>query len=241
MTSTPSLSQMSRGSKLGCSSRLSQETDQFLGKPESSTSLKIKDHSHHSTTMAATSESFLNMPRESQKVEYSFEFTLTESSKSWTRSSTAQQNKSSNLVPLCRRSSLNPTLPECNSDVISSLASPPSADSSQSQSPERRSPDSPSSRSRLEVKPMNSRLHHSTSLSDQTLNPAPIRVIASPCTASSSSPAHDSIKFPIMEISSDSDGNNTPPPSRWLKGTRRSPQSATLSLQISLSGQFQHE
>ncbi|XP_057204702.1 zinc finger B-box domain-containing protein 1 isoform X2 [Triplophysa rosa] len=232
-SSASSLSQMSRGSP--------------LPRSESSPSLNTRLRgSHHSTAMAASSESFLNVPRESQNIEYSAEVmpftTLTDSPKSCTQSSTAQQNKSLNLVPpssLSPRTRLKPTLP----DIISSPASFPSVSSSQSQSPafldsERspRPPDSPSSRSRLAsspVKPMNSR--RSTSHSDQKLIPPPRRVTASPCTPSPSSPAHDSIKFPIMEISSHTDGNNTPPPSRWLKGARRSPQTGTLSLEFSMS------
>ncbi|XP_056621572.1 zinc finger B-box domain-containing protein 1 isoform X2 [Triplophysa dalaica] len=233
-SSTSSLSQMSIGYP--------------LPRSESSPSLNTRLRgTHHSTAMAASSESFLKVPRESQNIEYSSEdmpFTaLTDTLKSWTQSSTAQQNKSLNLVPpsspLSPRTGLNPTLP----DIISSPASIPSVISTQSQSPaflvseqSPRPPDSPSSRSRLAsspVKPMNRR--HSTSHSDQKLIPPPRRVTASACTPSPSSPAHDSIKLPIMEISSHTDGNNTPPPSRWLKGARRSPQTSTLSLEFSMS------
>lgn len=236
-SSTSFLSQLSRGSKLSSSPRPSQENDQFLS------ALPKSEGSHHSTT-AAGSESFLNVPRESQIIKYSSEVmpsnTLTHSSKSWTRSSTAQQNKSLNPVPpsssFSPRTRLNPTLPDCDYDVISSPASLPSATSSQSQSEQSpRPPDSPSSRSRLASSLVNSR--HSTSHSDPKLIPHSRRVIASTCTTLPSSPVHDSIKFPIMEIGSHTDGNNTPPPSRWLKGTRRSPQTATLSLQLSMSGQ----
>ncbi|XP_073671790.1 uncharacterized protein zbbx [Paramisgurnus dabryanus] len=214
-TSTPS--QMTKATKLNSSLELwppSKETDRFpspLPKSESSPLLQ-----------ESSSESFLNVPREDRKVECSSHVMLSTTfsdspePESWTRSSTAQMKKPSPSSSLSLRRELKPTSPD--HDVVPSPGSLPSTRKHSplllaKQSP--KPPDAPISTSRLASFSVNRRLEHSTSQSNQS-------------SASLKTASPDSIK-------SHTDGNNTPPASKWLKSARRSPKTTTLSLHLNIS------
>ncbi|XP_055030335.2 uncharacterized protein zbbx isoform X2 [Misgurnus anguillicaudatus] len=221
-TSTPS--QMTKATKLNSSLQLwppTQETDRFPS------SLPKSESSH--LLQESSSESFPNVPREDRKVECSSQVILSTKlsdspePESWTRSSTAQLNKSSDLVPssssLSLRRKLNPT----NSDHDVN-PSPGSLPSTRKHSPlllakSPKPPDAPFSTSRLASFSVNRRLEHSTSQSNQS----------SECvTALLKTASPDSIK-------SHTDGNTSPPSSKWLKSARKSPKTTTLSLHLDIS------
>ncbi|XP_016364700.1 zinc finger B-box domain-containing protein 1-like [Sinocyclocheilus rhinocerous] len=281
---TPCFSEMTKGSVGECNSDIkinsspemwppSQEAEQSSSSlPRSESFSPLQTRLQRSQHLSTASESFLSNSRiGGQKVE------LSDSPKPSprTRSSAAQQDKSSELLPTSSpslpKTKLNQTLPGFEDHISTGSLSPggiPSVRSSRCHSPafliskqSPKPPDSPSPRSRSvssPVNPVQSRPAHSTPVSEPKLAQlSPERAITSPSAAVpslklslressqsglvsdrsiSTMPIYDSFSSSMPRVeSSHSEGHRSPPASKWLKGSRRSPKTTMFSLQLNMS------
>lgn len=286
LSCTPCFSEMTKGSAGVCNSDVkinsspemwppSQEAEQSSSSslPRSESFFPLQTRLQRSQHLSTTSDSFLPNPRTGgQKVE------LGDSPKPIprTRSSAAQQDTSSELLPTSSpslpKNKLNQTLAGFEDHISTVSLSPdgiPSVRSSQYHSPafliskqSPKPPDSLSPRSRSissPVNPIQSRPAHSTPVSEPKLAQlSPEHAITSPSTALPSlklslressesglvsdrsiptTPIYDSIRSSTPRVKpSHTEDHRSPPASKWLKGSRRSPKSLMLSLQLSMSG-----
>ncbi|XP_016339153.1 zinc finger B-box domain-containing protein 1-like [Sinocyclocheilus anshuiensis] len=251
----------------------SQEAEQSSSSlPRSESFSPLQTRLQRSQHLSTASESFLSNSRTGgQKVE------LSDSPKPspQTRSSAAQQDKSSELLPTSSpslpKTKLNQTLPGFEDHISTGSLSPggiPSVRSSRCHSPafliskqSPKPPDSPSPRSRSvssPVNPVQSRPAHSTPVSEPKLAQlSPERAITSPSAAVpslklslressqsgfvsdrsiSTMPIYDSFSSSMPRVeSSHTEGHRSPPASKWLKGSRRSPKTTMFSLQLNMS------
>uniref|UniRef100_A0A9J7XVS4 Zinc finger, B-box domain containing n=1 Tax=Cyprinus carpio carpio TaxID=630221 RepID=A0A9J7XVS4_CYPCA len=284
LPSTPSFSEMTKGSFSECNSDTkissspemwppSQETEQSSSSlPRSESFSPLQTRLQRSQHLSTTSEPYLlNSQTGSQKVE------LSDSPKPSprTRSSAAKWDKPSELLPTSSpslpKTKLNQTLPGFE-DHISTVSPSPgrvaSVRSSQCHSPalliskqSPKPPDSPSPWSRSASSPVNpiqSIPTHSTPVSESKLGQlSPEFAITSPRAAvpslkpssresspsalvsdrrTSAMPTYDSIRSSTPRVeSSHIYRHRSPPASKWLKASRRSPKTTVLSLQLSMS------
>ncbi|XP_058607841.1 uncharacterized protein zbbx isoform X1 [Onychostoma macrolepis] len=283
LPSTPCFSEMTKGFVGECNSDvkinsspemwpLSQEAEQSSSSlPRSENFFPLQTRLQRSQHLSTTSDSFLSNSRTGgQKVE------LCDTPKPIprTRSSAAQQDKSSELLPTSSpslpKTKLNQTLAGFEDHISTVSLSPggiPSVRSSQCHSPafliskqSPKPPDSPSPRSRSvssPVNPVQSRPAHSTPVSEPKLaRLSPERAITSPSPAVPSlklsfrestqsglvsdrsiptTPIYDSLRSSVRVKSSHTEGHRSPLASKWLKGSRKSPKTTMLSLQLSIS------
>ncbi|KAI2653351.1 Zinc finger B-box domain-containing protein 1 [Labeo rohita] len=270
--STPSFSEMTKETFGECNSDIkinsspetwlpSREAEQSSSSSRSKSLSALQTRLQRSQHLSTTSESLLSNSRTAdQKVD-------SPKPSSRMRSSAAQQDKSSEILPTSSlpKTKLNQTLPGFEDHISTFSPSPrrkPSVRSSQCHSPafpiskaSPKPPDSLSPRCRSVSSPVNriqSRPAHSTPVSKLKLAQlSPVRAIASPVSSlqpslreSSQSglvsdrrtPIYDSNRSSTPKIESfHTEGHRSPPPSKWLKSSRRSPKTTVLSLQLSMS------
>ncbi|XP_016308454.1 uncharacterized protein LOC107662853 [Sinocyclocheilus anshuiensis] len=284
LPSTPSFSEMTKESFSECNSDtkinsspemwppFQEATQSSSSLPRSESFSPLQTRLQRSQHLSTTSEPFLlNSQTGGQKVE------LSDSPKPSprTRSSSAEQDKPSELLPTSSpslpKTKLNQTLLGFEDHISTVSPSPgrvPSVRSSQSHSPafliskqSPKPPDSPSPRSRSASSPVNpiqSIPAHSTpdskpklaqlssefaitspSAAVPSLKPSPRESSQSALVSdrsTSAMPTYDSIRSSTPRAeSSHTDGHRSPPASKWLKASRRSPKTTVLSLQLSMS------